>query len=71
MSTFTLTFDTDNAYFRNGEEELAMTAVTDVLSWVSVRLKDLDVAPGALVEIAVRDGLGNRVGTATIEEDDQ
>lgn len=70
MSTVTVTFTTDNSAFRDGDEALVMTAVTDVLSWVSGRLGNADVGPGGALEIAVRDPFGNRIGAVTVYEDD-
>ena len=69
MSTVTVTFTTDNSAFRDGDEALVMTAVTDVLSWVSGRLGTVDVDPGTTLETAVRDPFGNRIGAVTVYED--
>lgn len=71
MSNVTITFDTDNAAFRNpGDESLNTSAVADILrdlaATVGQRVPDL----GTTIEYMVYDYNGNRIGQFTIYEDE-
>jgi hypothetical protein len=71
MSTFTLTFKTDNAAFRDEDGNLDYMALRDTIAQVADRM----IARGAMAgleqpdQIPVRDLNGNRVGYFEIEED--
>ena len=71
MSTFTLTFSTDNAAFRQDDESLDLTAVAAMLQQVADRVADRTPPSqnAAITEVYVRDLNGNRVGSFIIEED--
>lgn len=70
MSNVTITFDTDNAAYRNpGDESLNMSAVADTLrelaDVVGYRTPNL----GETMRRGILDVNGNHIGQVTIEED--
>jgi hypothetical protein len=67
-STFTLTFDTGNAAFRDDDDNLIVDAVRDILTKTWTRLDGFVVEPGAKQELLIWDVNGNRIGSAVIEE---
>jgi hypothetical protein len=69
MSTFTLTFKTDNAAFRDDDDALRYDKVAAMLVEVASKVADRAPRAAALIEVYVRDENGNRVGSFIIEED--
>jgi hypothetical protein len=71
MSTFTVTFNTDNAAFRQDDESLDLLAVAAMLQQIADRVADRTPPSQtpAMTEVYVNDLNGNRVGSFIIEED--
>ena len=71
MSTFTLTFTTDNAAFRSDDESLDLTAVAAMLQQVADRVatRTPPSQTPMMTEVYLNDLNGNRVGSFIIEED--
>lgn len=69
MSTFTLTFTTDNAAFRFDDDTLDVESVISTAKRATRKIADQEIAPGETFWRWVRDANGNNVGTITIEED--
>lgn len=68
MSTFTLTFKTDNDAFRDEDGNLDLVMLRATVRGVADRLTDQSVTFGTTKQ-TIRDLYGNRVGAYTIEED--
>lgn len=69
MSTFTMTFDTNNADFRNEDGTLDLSTIARILTETAARMDTFGIEPGWAKETAIRDFNGNRVGQFTIDED--
>ena len=67
-STFTLTFNTGNAAFRDDDDNLIVDSIRDILTQTWTRLDGFAVDPGAKHELLIRDINGNQIGSAFIEE---
>ena len=69
MSTFTLTFKTDNAAFRFDDETLDVESVISTAKRATRKVADQEIASGETFWRWIMDANGNNVGTITIEED--
>lgn len=69
MSTFAMTFDTNNADFRNEDGTLNLSAIARTLTTTAANMYYYRIEPGWMKETAIRDFNGNRVGQFTIDED--
>lgn len=69
MSHFSLYIATDNAAFRDDNESLITEAIMGILADVAHRIDGFTADPGESHEFLIRDGNGNQVGSAFIEED--
>lgn len=69
MSHFTIYVSTDNAAFRDEDDNLIVEAVQGILDDVTNRIDGFTAAPGESHEFLIRDGNGNQIGSAFIEED--
>jgi len=69
MSTFTMTFTTDNAAFRKDDDTLDVDAIIATIKKATRKIVDQEVATGETFWRWVFDANGNSVGTITIEED--
>lgn len=68
MSRFTLTFNTNNAAFRDEEGGLVVEAIRDLLASTSDRMDGFTPFLG-MHEFLIRDINGNQIGSAIVEED--
>lgn len=69
MSTFTMTFDTNNADFRNEDGTLHLPAIARILTETAARMDTYGIEPGWTKNSWIRDLNGNTIGQFIIEED--